>query len=350
MVKNAYKTVLYLVMVSSFPVSGEVQGNYYGDINKELFVMPKSAAMAGSDMSQLRSAQPMSNPANLSLDSMNEVELSYAGFYRNTLSTSSLSYLGNIDRISSFSLSVSYFLVPGIELYNDTIISGPVPTASASELFFRAGYGRRILQFARGIDILAGGAVNALRRDLIDETGYGLGLDVGATVLFTEPGVAVTAIIENATTSYTYWNSTYREFAYPHARIGLGWHREIPYLYGRISASYLSPDLFSNEGLNSWQNDSMAIDNGSTGDELIFRSPDRKRVSKNPEMVFVGRYGAEYAVINRLAFRGGLNIATMNFTFGAGILLLENHAGIDFAFLTHELAPTYKMSVHYQWR
>ncbi|MBN1130739.1 MAG: hypothetical protein JXA71_17250 [Chitinispirillaceae bacterium] len=342
------KVVLLLVALCGFSVAGDVQGNYYGDANKELFVMPKSSAMGGSDMSLLRSAQPMSNPANLNLDSASEVALSYAGFYQNTFSTSGLSYLGSINRHSSFSLSMSYLLVPGIELNNDTVITG-VRTASASELYFRAGYGRTIWQFPRGINLLVGVAVNGLRKNLINETGYGIGIDIGTSLFFTEHGVAVTSIIENATTSYTYWNSAYKEFAWPHARIGFGWYREIPYLYGRISASYLSPDLFSNEGVNTWITDTMPIGDGSTIDELIFRSPDRKRISKNPSLAALGRYGAEYSVMNRLAFRAGLNLATMNFSFGAGLCLLQEKAGIDFAYLTHELAPTYKLSVHYRW-
>jgi hypothetical protein len=39
----------------------------------------------------------------------------------------------------------------------------------------------------------------------------------------------------------------------------------------------------------------------------------------------------------------------MSFSFGAGLCLMKNRAGIDFAYLTHELAPTYKLSVNFKW-
>jgi len=333
----------------SISLAGNPEGNYYADINKDLFITPKSSAMAGSDVSLSRSAQPLSNPANLSLDSINRVELAYAGFYRNTFSTSALSYIGSIDRVSSFSVSLSYLLVPEIELNSDTVISGPIRSANASELYFRVGYGRTLYRMNKDIEVSAGGAINGQRQNLIDENGYGIGLDAGAMVRFINIGLSASAMVENITTSYTHWNSQYSEFAYPHARIGIGWQHIFDYIYGRLGLSYVSPDLFSNEGLNSFTNDTLEIKSESGARSIIFLSPDRERISKNPALVIYGKYGAEYVIMNRLAFRAGFDLATRSFTFGAGLGLLDNRAGIDFAYLTHELAPTYKLSVNYKW-
>jgi hypothetical protein len=340
-------SLLALLSGMAIALAGNIEGNYYADINKDLFISPKSSAMAGSDVSLSRSAQPLSNPANLSVDSINRVELAYAGFYRNTFSTSALSYIHSIDRVSSFGVSMSYLLVPEIQEYIDSVTPGPI--SSASEFFFRAGYGRIVYRKNNAIEVSAGGAINGQRKNLIDKNGYGIGLDAGATVRFAEIGLVASAMIENITTSYTHWNSQYSEFAYPHARVGIGWQKEFEYIYGRLSIAYLSPDLFSNEGVNTFVTDSMEADGESGADPEIFITPDRQRISKNPALVVFGKYGAEYVIMNRLAFRAGLNLATLNFTFGAGLGLLDNRAGIDFAYLTHELAPTYKLSVNYKW-
>jgi hypothetical protein len=340
-------SLLALLGGMGIALAGNLEGNYYADINKDLFITPKSSAMAGSDASLSRSAQPLSNPANLSVDSINRVELAYAGFYRNTFSTSALSDIGSIDRVSSFGVSISYLLVPEIQEYIDSVTPGPI--SSASELFFRVGYGRALYKIRNAIELSAGGAIDGQRKNLIDKNGYSIGLDAGATVRFTDIGLAASATVENFSTSYTRWNSQYSEFAYPHARLGIGWQHEFEYIYGRLSLSYLTPDLFSNEGLNTFVLDSMEADGESSTEPKTVIVPDRERISKNPVLVVFGKYGAEYVIMNRLAFRAGFNFATLNFTFGAGLGLLDNRAGIDFAYLTHELAPTYKLSVNYKW-
>jgi hypothetical protein len=338
---------MFLAGLFGSSTAAEVQGNMYADINNGLFVNAKSTSMADAGISLERSANPLGNPANLTLDSVNEAELTYAGFYRNVFSISALSYLGRIDKVSSFGVSMSYLLIPEINISTDSVYVDKM--ANASELFFRAGYGRKIWQSGNKIMVTAGGALNGLRKNYVDQLGYGIGLDIGSTVLFQKIGLAACAVIENATTSYTHWSADYKEFAYPHARLGIGWYKEIPYIYGRLCASYLSPDLWSNEGLNSFAVDTMSYGDGSSTDQVDFIVPERERISKNPHLVVLGRYGVEYAIMNRLAFRAGLNLANLNFSFGAGLSLLENRAGIDFACLTHELAPTYKLSVKYKW-
>jgi hypothetical protein len=328
-------------------LAGNLDGNYYADINNDLFITPKSSAMAGSDVSLSRNAQPLGNPANLPSDSINRIELAYAGYYQNAFSTSALSYVGSIDPKSSFGVSMSYLWVPEIQEYIDSTTPGPI--SSASQFFFRAGYGRLLYRIRNAIELSGGAAINGQRINLIDKNGYGIGLDAGATVRFINSGLTASLMIENITTSYTRWSGQYSEFAYPHARLGIGWQREFEYIYGRLSVAYLSPDLFSNEGLNTFAVDSMPTDDGSGNESAVYVIPDRERVSRNPAVAIFGKYGAEYVIMNRLAFRAGLNLATLNFTFGAGLGLLDNCAGIDFAYCTHELAPTYKLSVNYKW-
>ena len=328
--------------------SDALEGNYYADANRELFASPKSAAMGGADATFARSALPLSNPSNLATDSLKEASLSYAGYFQNTFSVSSMSFMSPVDNRSGFGVSFSYRLIPDINL-SPSGDSGVTRTTSSPQLFFRAGYGRSIVRLNKDMEIIAGAAVNGERRDNVDLVGYGIGLDVGANLLVRNLGVSAGIILENATASYIHWTSEYKNYAYPHARLGLGWQHEITYIYGKLSAAYLSPDLFSNEGINSFGTDDVTADDGYSTATSTVVSPETKSIYRNPLMLFMGRYGVEYAIINKIAFRAGYSPANMSFSFGAGLCLMQNRAGIDFAYLTHELAPTYKLSVNFKW-
>jgi hypothetical protein len=338
-----------------------VDGNYYADINRELLVLPKSAAMAGADATIFRSAAPLGNPANLANDSTKEASIAYANYFQNTYSTCGVSYLGPVDGRSSFGVSVSYVLIPDIKISdevrsneNSTIIF-PTTIKSSSDLFFRVSYGRKVFSFTDRIQLQAGVAINGERRNLVGWTGYGIGSDFGADVLFQNIDAVAGIVVENITGSYTHWSSDYKEFSYPHMRIGLGWHPEFPYIYGKLTACYLSPDLFTNDGINSVNADSMLVNSDAYGNSLSYVSPNRERIYKNPFMLFLGRYGFEYSILNTVAFRIGFNAAgtggsfSENLSFGGGLNLLQNHAGIDFAYLSNELSPTYKVCMNFRW-
>lgn len=320
-------------------------GNYYADLNREIFLLPKSAAMAGADMTVTRSAVSFGNPAGLPADSVKELSLAYAGYIQNSYSTSALSYVGPVDNVSCIGISASYILVPGIEFHDDTIVPANVPVKSSSDLFLRISYGRKILRFGKKYELSAGAAVNAERRNLIGWTGYGIGTDAGLNLscCFREIASVATAgvVVENLTTSYTHWSSEYKEYSYPHMRLGLGWQQEIKYIYGKLSLSYCSPDLFSNEGINHYSSEVLGeLDN--------IERPDIQRVATHPLMLFLGaRGGIEYTIMNTISFRAGIKQGSLS--FGGGLFLFHNHAGFDFAYLDHELAPTYKLSVNFRW-
>jgi hypothetical protein len=288
---------------------------------------------------------PLSNPASLPADSIREISLAYAGYFQNSYSTSALSYIGPVDNFSSIGVSASYILVPGIEFHDDTIVPVNVPLKTSSDFFFRISYGRKLLQFGNQYVLSAGAAINTERRNLIGWTSYGIGADAGVNIscLFREIGSVAAAglVVENLTTSLTHWSSTYKEYAYPHMRLGLGWQQEIQYIYGRLSISYLSPDLFSNEGINQYGSESL----DGTND---VESPVFKRVATNPLMFFSGgRGGFEYTIMNAISFRMGIQQGSKS--FGGGLCLFHNHAGFDFAYLDHVLAPIYKLSVNFKW-
>jgi len=322
------------------------EGNYYADANREIFLLPKSAAMAGSDMAISRSASPLSNAATLPIDSIRELSLAYAGYFQNTYSTGALSYVGPVDGKSSIGVSASYVLIPGIEIYDDTIVPANIQTKTGSDFFFRISYGRKLMRFGERITVTAGAAINAERRNLVGWTGYGIGADAGLNVLYEAKrwGVATAGmVVENLTTNYTHWSSGYKEYAYPHMRMGLGWQKELAYIYGKLSLTYLTPDLLSNEGINAYSSDSLY-------DNYYVESPDIDRVATHPLMLFIGgRGGAEYTIMNTISFRAGVDMKDGTISFGGGLRLFSNRAGFDFAYLDHDLAPTYKLCVLFKW-
>lgn len=323
----------------------EIQGNYYADEDRELFLMPRSAALGGADAALSSSALPLGNPANLTVDSMRNIALAYAGYYQNSFSTSSLSYTGMIDNGSALGVSISYLLVPDIELHPDTNYQANVPTVNASDLFFRVSYGTVLWRLSNEIALHGGAAINGEKRNLIEYTGYGIGADAGLNLFFDLKRIASNAatgiMVENITRSYIRWSSDYAEFAYPHIRLSLGWQQYLPYLYGKYSFYYVSPDLLSNEGINSYSN--------STDTGTADRIPEVKTIMENPALLFsAGREGFEYTLMNVLSFRIGLRAGS--WSFGGGLHLLHDRAGIDFAYLSNDLAPTYKLSVNYRWQ
>jgi hypothetical protein len=326
--------------------AGETKGNFYADVNREIFLLPKSAAVAGSDMAISRSAAPLSNAAGLPSDSIKELSLAYAGYFQNTYSTGALSYIGPVDRQSCIGVSASYILIPGIEIYNDTVVPLNVPTKTSSDFLFRISYGRVLKRFNNQFELTGGAAINTERLDLIGWTGYGIGADVGLNMYyhsrdrssFTTAGI----LLENLTTNYTRWSSEYKEYAYPHMRIGVGWQKELAYIYGKFGITYCTPDLFSNEGINHYGSDSLDNENN-------VESPGVQRFMAHPFILFAGRGGIEYTVMNTISFRVGVDTKDGTISFGGGLRLFSNRAGFDFAYLDHDLASTYKLSVHYKW-
>ena len=87
-------------------------GNYYSDIDRSLFSLPKSTDVAGSDFVFSRDGTPQINPANLAFDSLSEISCAYAGFYQNIFSTSEVSYATQITKKFGPGVFVKLFIQP----------------------------------------------------------------------------------------------------------------------------------------------------------------------------------------------------------------------------------------------
>lgn len=335
-------------------VAGDAAADsYYANANRDLFHLPAAAGVAYADLCFRRDGAPNSNPATLGFDTSSDVSLSYSGFYRNVVSVSTVSSVTSTGSRSALGVSLNYLLVPEILITShwtpDKDGGLAVPSQpryeTASEVFFHAAYGHRF-DVKRLVRIGVGVGINGLRRRLTSELGYGIGLDAGVLAEIPKAGVRVGLFSQNLTTSYVYWHSDYRDIAYPHLRAGLSWHRDIPYVYGHIRILYTSADLLANEGANAVGSASGALEGDTTAVPKYLEAGD-------PLLLAHGSAGIEYCVLNRVMLRAGLrDIArshARNLTFGAGILVLRRKLGFDFAYLPHDLAGSYTVSMTYRW-
>jgi hypothetical protein len=363
------KTLLFLspllcvMLYAGDAVSAEF--NKFSDNTRELFYIPRTSAVAGSDIVFDRNGSPLANPSLLCFDSTNELSLSYASFYQNTFSTSVLSYAGTINRLSGFSVSLSYLYNPGIA-GTENLEIGPDSTpvydparlvySTESVLFFHGGYGYKFLLSPR-FEVGLGAGLNAQRHALPFGMymGYGMGFDAGLMLNFPRPEMRLTLVCDNITSNYTRWSSTYSEYAYPHLRFGMGWQKEIPYIYGHIKLQYKTLDLLGNEGANTISESSLFGDEPTSGSGSTSQSvaaptgqPDSATLWSDPVWFLLsGSIGLEYKVMNVFAVRVG-HSAVNAWTFGCGINMFKNKVALDFAYLSHELAPTYQLSVTYR--
>jgi hypothetical protein len=334
--------------------------NYYSDIDRGLFSLPKSTDVAGSDFVFSRDGTPQVNPANLAFDSLSEISCAYAGFYQNIFSTSVLSYATRITRNSGLGFSLSYLYNPDIPYNNgfntENINGADIPIYdssrityhSESQVFFHVAYGQKYPVIS-GIEVAAGIGMNAQRYNLSPYRGYGIGCDAGASLDFVRQGLRMALGCENITTNYLRWTPGYSEEALPHAFFGVGWRKEIPYLYGRVQIQFKSLDLLANQGINS------SVD--STVDTTTYSRPSLKHFTKDPLYFLLnGTYGLEYTIMNVLALRVGIPVGDSYGTdwsriaFGCGVNLMKRKLSLDFAYVTHELAGSYQVGLTYYWQ
>lgn len=333
-----------LSLLFSFSVLASENYSPYTDMVGEVFVSPRSAAMSRADLAMNPSGPLVSNPAVTALPAPSELSLSYASYFHDIFNVSIMNYTGQVGINGGIGVSVAYLLIPGIEDTRSVDTGGintdDIDLFTASDVWVRVGYGRRYE--AERFVFYYGGALNARRRRLELETGHGLGVDAGAMLLIPEPSLSFSLLLENVKSSFVRWGeSDYTEHAYRHLRFSAAFEREFPYIYGRLTLVYTSPDLLSNEGINHVEEDIHYRDEQG--------KPTNIKYTENPTMILAnGRYGAEYTILKTLALRVGLNRG--NFSFGAGLRLLEQRAGLDISYLSHNLAGTYKMSVTYRWQ
>ncbi len=330
-----------VMLFNAVPLYAAAEYNPYADMVSEVFASPQSSALKGADMAINPAGPLVSNPAVAARPQLSALNLSYASYYHGVFSTSILNYTGPAGSNAGLSISTAYLLIPDIEDTRNVDINAvntdSIERFTSSDIWLRVGYGRKF-EF-KSATLYYGGAINARRRRL-PVIGYGIGLDAGFMLNLHKPSLSFGLLYENVRKGYVRWQgSEYEEYALPHLRFSAAWEKELPYIYGRMTAVYTSPDLLSNEGINSYE------DSRYRGEDKV---PAMVEYSKNPGMIISnGKYGLEYSIMNTLSLRAGLSQGT--YSLGAGLDLFNRSAGVDFCFLSHEIGGTYKMSVTYRW-
>jgi hypothetical protein len=319
----------------------------YSD-NRSLFVLPAQAGVAHSSMAVAREATIVSNPGNLALGEAPTLSVAYAGYYHNTFSTSTVSYVTGLHGAGALGASISYLLMSNIEdtrglksmESNPDIVEYDLDNVrfrTGSETMVNVAYGRK-LSFGEGIVLGIGGAVHAQRRRLIPETGYGVGLDAGATVVFTRSGLRLSVLANDLSTNYQYWSSEYKLYGKPAAFAGAGLVRKFPQLNSRLTLGYTSPDISPWGGINVLE---------SSGSSEDGAEPERYSLTgSRGRVLLLGKYGVEYTISmpslfgvmlkipQDVSFRAGYDAGLKKVSFGGGDMY-ANTFSIDFSYITY---------------
>ena len=345
MKKSSIPGIFTFILVAVSFIGAELKTSYYADVHEELLNIPRSSAMAGADLSIGSGVSLSSNAANLPGDSLHTISLSYASFFQNSFSTSLLSFSSSINPTLAYSISAGYIYIPDVEITEsaETNEAGdPVydpEIVNLSSILFRAGLGKRF-SLLRSLDLSAGLALKAKRVRLPEYRGYGVAIDAGTRMQVLGTGVSIALVLENLA-SLTQWSDSYNEMAARHLRLGFGWEREFPYIYGTLRIGYTTPDLLSNEGVNIYKTEEMTSD-------IDIQVPSYEKVYRNPLLLITNcRFGLEYTIMKRLSLRGGLKQGSVH--FGAGLNLFKERAGLDFSYAAHSLAGSYQLSLAYRW-
>ena len=155
-----------------------------------------------------------------------------------------------------------------------------------------------------------GGNVKVLRQGLLDNTSFGMGLDLGMLYAL-RPDLAVGARLADATTTQISWDTGTRETVAPTLALGFRWSRGISPLRGSLTAA------------------------GDLG--VYFDGRDEAAQTGLGDL----QGGLEYWYDETVAARVGSDAG--NFTAGAGLRIRS--LGVDYAFLSHdELEDTHRVS------
>lgn len=340
--------LLCMVYACSVFAEGAVQSEY-DQLNRSIVTSTRSAAFNGADLSLSDGAYAGGSPSNLIRDSVTSLQFSYANYFGNALSSSVLSYVNNVSSRTAFSVTTGYIYIPDIKDTRNlhTNENGEpqgdesIKITNCSQVHLKSGFGLSLVT-GQPYQISVGVALNASRNRLVEYTGYGIGVDIGSSLVHPVSGISTVLLIENVFGSYTYWNSSYSEKGRQRVRLGIGWEKALDYFYGKLKLGYTSPDLLSNEGINGFEIDE---DNGV----LVIENPKKYTLSKNPELIVLGaKLGLEYTIMQIVALRCGY-AQGRRFSFGAGLALFKQRAGIDFAYMKHSLPGTYQFSLSYKW-
>ena len=167
-----------------------------------------------------------------------------------------------------------------------------------------------------------------IRRRFADLTSFGTALDAG--VQYLHPfGWTFGLMGRNLTTSLNRYYEDVWEIGLPEVFPGVGFRKDVEYLYGGITLLYQFPNLLPTSGVSQ----------GAFGGAFDFegQAPSGNSLTENPvRFILNGNLGAEYHYHNKLFVRLGTNPVDL-VTAGAGIrigrlvadMALRHHPDLD---------------------
>lgn len=175
-----------------------------------------------------------------------------------------------------------------------------------------------LLSYARELSdrVFLGGNVKLLRQGLLDNTSFGMGLDIGA-LYFARPDLSLGARLSDATTTQISWDTGTRETLAPSLAVGARYTVTMPAaLHGDVT--------FAGDIRRAFDGRDEVSQLGAGADALL---------------------GMEYWFRRLVAARVGSDAGS--FTAGAGLRVpgVLSGVGVDYAFLAHdELGDTHRVS------
>jgi hypothetical protein len=173
-----------------------------------------------------------------------------------------------------------------------------------------------LLSYAREVsdDLALGGDAKLIRQGLLDNTSFGLGLDLGA-LYRPVPALTLGLRVADATTTRISWDTGRKETVLPSWTLGVGYRRDLPRLHGRLNAGLAMASTLDGRETAS------QVSGGPWGGDV--------------------QGGVEYWHHGTVAARLGLDAGAL--TAGAGIRYRS--LGADYAYLSHEeLDATHRVS------
>lgn len=333
--------VLLAWSVVVMPVSPALAGGKYAAEFLRIGVGARALGLGGAFVAIADDASaPYWNPAGLSRAARPEMLFMHAEQFGSIANHDFASFVQPLDASgagSAVAISLVRFSVDNIlvtrDAYDDLNHNGqPDPgepirpdrfyTDSDTEYALLLSYAR-----AAADRLSLGGNLKVIRQGLLDNTSFGMGLDLG---LIWRPAASwsLGARLADATTTRISWDTGHRETLRPSLNVGGAWTRELPGLRGRLNLAMAMASTFDG------RREASQVAGGPWGGDL---QGGLEYWMGNSAAFAPGGTGRGSAVAARVGSDAGA------LTAGAGIRYRS--LGVDYAYLSHEeLDATHRVS------
>lgn len=323
---------LMLLLVASALVSNEARATKYAAEFLKLGVGARALGMGGAFVALADDASAgYWNPAGLAQLERGELLAMHSEQFGGLANHDFLSFAQPLegDRHASVGIGLVRFSVDDIRVTRDAfqdlngngerdpgepILTERFRTESDTEYALLLSYAREA-----GDGLFLGGNAKLLRQGLLDNTSFGLGLDLGVLYRL-RPELTLGGRLSDATGTRLSWDTGHSETVDPSLTVGARWSRELASVRGSITA----------------------------GGDVGLHFDNREAASQIGSGAFAGdlQGGLEYWYDHLLAARLGSDAG--NLTAGAGVRVTS--LSVDYAYLSNEeLDDTHRVSASFRF-